>query len=59
MKVFQIHTNALLSEYYFCIVAADTEQDAIDLVQSHGVIICTIEEITDSKIIYHNHGYYN
>lgn len=59
MKVFKIHTNALLSEYYFCIVTADTKQDAIDMVQSHGVIVCTVEEITGSEIVYHDHGYYN
>jgi hypothetical protein len=60
MKLFKIYAQPtdLLRDYYFCIVAADNEQDAISMVESHRVIVDSVEEIKDRGIVYHDHGYY-
>jgi hypothetical protein len=58
MKLFKIHAIQFLNDYYFCIVTADSEQDAISLVESHGVIVDSVEEIKECGIVYHDHGYY-
>ena len=60
MKLFKIYAIQfdLLKDYYFCIVSADNEQDAISLVESHGVTVDSVEEIKERGIVYHDHGYY-
>ena len=58
MKLFKIHTIQFLNDYYFCIVTADNEQDAISLVESQGVVVDSVEEIKECGIVYHDHGYY-
>ncbi len=58
MKLFKIYAIQFVKDYYFCIIAADNEQDAISLVESHGVNVDSVEEIKERGIVYHDHGYY-